>query len=80
VEAGGVSAADSVLHGAPHTAQMCSSNEWHHAYDRERAAYPAAWLRESKYWPPVARVDNVYGDRHLVCTCPPIEAYAEPVL
>ena len=53
------------------------ADDWDHPYTREQAAYPAPWTREHKFWPPVGRIDNVYGDRHLICTCPPIEAYAE---
>lgn len=67
---------DNVLKNAPHTAQMLLADEWTHAYPRQQAAYPVASLRENKYWPPVARVDNAYGDRNLVCACLPIEAYA----
>ncbi len=67
---------DNVLKNAPHTAQMLLADEWTHAYPRQQAAYPVAALRETKYWPPVARVDNAYGDRNLVCACLPIEAYA----
>lgn len=67
---------DNVLKNAPHTAQMLLAEEWHHDYPRQQAAYPVASLRETKYWPPVARVDNAYGDRNLVCACLPIEAYA----
>jgi glycine dehydrogenase len=60
---------------APHTAAVVSANEWNHPYSRELAAYPAPWLREHKFWPYVGRIDNVYGDRNLVCSCPPMEAY-----
>ena len=67
---------DNVLKNAPHTAQMLLAEEWHHDYPRQQAAYPVASLREAKYWPPVARVDNAYGDRNLVCACLPVEAYA----
>ena len=67
---------DNVLKNAPHTAQMLLAEEWHHDYPRQQAAYPVESLRETKYWPPVARVDNAYGDRNLVCACLPIEAYA----
>jgi glycine dehydrogenase len=56
---------------APHTAAAVTATEWGRSYSREQAAFPAPWLREHKYWPPVARVDNAYGDRHLVCSCPP---------
>src|SRR3546814_343225 len=68
VERGEVDAQDNVLCNAPHTAQMLLSTEWHHDYTREAAAYPVASLRNGKYWPPVARVDNAYGDRNLVCS------------
>ena len=67
---------DNVLKNAPHTAQMLLAEEWLHDYPRQQAAYPVATLRDAKYWPPVARVDNAYGDRNLVCACLPIEAYA----
>ena len=53
------------------------ANVWTHAYSREQAAYPLPWVAAAKYWPPVKRVDNVYGDRNLVCTCAPLEAYAQ---
>ena len=77
VESGQADAEDNVLRNAPHTAQVLLVNEWHHAYTREQAAYPLASLRRAKYWPPVARVDNAYGDRNLVCSCPPLEAYMQ---
>jgi glycine dehydrogenase len=67
---------DNPLKGAPHTAAEVSANEWKHAYSREEAAYPAAWLRQAKFWPAVGRVDNPYGDRNLVCTCEGVQAYA----
>ena len=76
VDDGEVDAEDNVLKNAPHTAAMMTSNVWDHPYTREQAAYPAPWLREHKFWPPVARIDNAYGDRNLVCVCPPIEDYA----
>ena len=68
---------DNVLKNAPHTAAMLIGEAWEHEYSRERAAYPASWTREHKYWPPVRRVNNAHGDRNLVCACPPVEAYAE---
>lgn len=68
---------DNVIKNAPHTAAMLMAEAWEHGYSRERAAYPAPWTREYKYWPPVRRVNNAHGDRNLVCTCPPVEAYAE---
>jgi glycine dehydrogenase len=66
---------DNPLKQAPHTAEDVSANEWTHAYSREEAAYPVLALRQHKFWPPVSRIDNPYGDRNLVCACPPIEAY-----
>ena len=66
---------DNPLINAPHTAQAVMSDSWEHKYSRQIAAYPAPWLKEHKYWPSVRRVDNAYGDRNLVCTCPPIDEY-----
>ncbi|MBN4075143.1 MAG: glycine dehydrogenase (aminomethyl-transferring) [SAR86 cluster bacterium] len=66
---------DNPLHNAPHTADMVSTGDWQHAYSRELAAYPLVSLRDNKYWPPVGRVDNVFGDRNLVCACPPMSEY-----
>ena len=77
IENGTFDADDNVLKNAPHTAQTLLVTEWHHDYTRETAAYPLATLRANKYWPPVARVDNAYGDRNLICACPPIEAYVD---
>jgi glycine dehydrogenase len=57
------------LKNSPHTAAVCTATEWSRPYTREEAAYPAPWLRNAKYWPPVSRVDNPYGDRNLVCAC-----------
>ncbi len=76
VEDGEVDAHDNVLKGAPHTALAVAADTWSHAYGREEAAYPTAFSREYKFWPAVGRIDGVYGDRHLVCTCVPVEAYA----
>ncbi len=75
VQSGEWPADDNPLVNAPHTAKVISADEWHHPYSREIAAYPMKSLRKSKYWPPVGRVDNVYGDRHLMCTCPSIDDY-----
>jgi len=75
VESGAMDKADNPLKLAPHTAAAVTATEWGRSYSREQAAFPAPWLREHKYWPPVARVDNAYGDRHLVCSCPPMDAY-----
>ena len=77
IESGERDRTDNVLKNAPHTAQTLLSDEWHHDYTRAQAAYPLPHLRDGKYWPPVARVDNAYGDRNLVCACLPIEAYAQ---
>jgi glycine dehydrogenase len=77
VESGEADPEDNVLKNAPHTAGMLTASEWEHSYSREKAAYPAPWTRDHKFWPPVRRVNNVHGDRNLVCACPPIEAYAE---
>ncbi|MDA1195123.1 MAG: aminomethyl-transferring glycine dehydrogenase [Planctomycetota bacterium] len=66
---------DNPLVNAPHTAEEAVAEVWEHAYSRETAVYPAAWVRENKFWPPVKRADNVFGDRNLICSCPPIEAY-----
>jgi glycine dehydrogenase len=66
---------DNPLKNAPHTAAMLLADEWRHAYSREEAAYPLSSLRKRKYWSPVARVDNVHGDRHLICSCPPLSDY-----
>jgi glycine dehydrogenase len=68
--------ADNVLKHAPHTAEDVSADDWPHVYSREQAAYPVPSLRHRKFWPPVSRIDNPYGDRNLMCACPPIEAYA----
>ncbi|TAN06453.1 MAG: glycine dehydrogenase (aminomethyl-transferring) [Rhodanobacteraceae bacterium] len=77
VEDGRLDREDNPLKHAPHTAAMVSASEWTHAYPRELAAYPLASLKQVKYWPPVARVDNVYGDKHVFCTCPPVDAYKD---
>jgi glycine dehydrogenase len=68
---------DNPLKNAPHTVAVVTATDWNHAYSREQAAFPASWLRDHKFWPYVGRVNNAYGDRHLVCTCPPIESYSE---
>jgi glycine dehydrogenase len=77
VAAGRWSAADSPLRGAPHTAASLMTDEWDKPYSRELAAFPVVSLRATKYWPPVRRIDGAKGDRNLVCSCPPIESYAE---
>ena len=77
IETGALDAEDNPLRNAPHTAHEVSADTWSHPYSRERAAWPAPWLRGHKYWPPVSRIDNAYGDRNLVCTCPPLHALVE---
>jgi glycine dehydrogenase len=67
---------DNPLHGAPHTA-VAIAGKWDHAYTREDAAYPAGVEPKGKYWPPVRRIDGAYGDRNLVCSCPPPEAFED---
>ncbi|MFQ5424903.1 MAG: aminomethyl-transferring glycine dehydrogenase [Phycisphaerae bacterium] len=64
---------DNVLKGAPHTADAVTAEDWPHAYGREQAAFPLPWVRERKFWPAAARIDNVWGDRNLFCTCPSVE-------
>lgn len=73
IETGDADEEDHVLHHAPHTAQAVTADAWPHAYSREQAAYPLPYLRENKFWPAVARIDNPYGDRNLVCSCAPVE-------
>ncbi len=75
VERGEADRSNNPLKNAPHTAEALTAAEWNHPYSRQQAAFPAPWLSVHKYWPPVARVDNAYGDRHLVCSCPPMDAY-----
>jgi glycine dehydrogenase len=69
--------ADNVIKNAPHTSKLVVSDNWSKSYPREKAAYPLKWVRENKFWPSVAKVDNAYGDRNLVCSCAPIEAYMD---
>ncbi|SFW16282.1 glycine dehydrogenase [Luteibacter sp. UNCMF366Tsu5.1] len=77
VEDGRLDREDNPLRNAPHTATMVTGSEWTHAYPRELAAFPLPSLKLSKYWPPVSRVDNVYGDKNVMCACIPIDAYKE---
>ena len=67
--------ADNVLKNAPHTAKVLVADEWKHSYSREKAAYPLKWVRENKFWPSVGKVDNAFGDRNLICACPPVGTY-----
>jgi glycine dehydrogenase len=75
VESGAWPRENNPLKAAPHTAGALLKSDWPHAYSREEAAFPIASLRGSKYWSPVGRVDNVYGDRNLFCSCPPLSSY-----
>lgn len=68
---------DNTLKNAPHTLDQCTSDEWMFSYSRHQAAYPLDWVRENKFWPAVRRVDQAYGDRNLICSCPGIESYEE---
>ena len=77
VKSGEFDKIDNPLKNAPHTHTELAANEWKHKYDRESAAYPSAILRSYKYWPPVSRVDNVYGDKNLFCSCPTMDEYKE---
>jgi len=77
IEQGKADKANNLLKNAPHTAEAVTGENWTRPYSRERAAFPAPWTREHKFWPPVARVNDVHGDRNLVCACPPIETYAQ---
>merc|ERR1712072_1635763 len=72
-----IDAADSALKNAPHTPDMLLSDTWDRKYSREAAAYPLPWVQSFKVWPSAGRIDNTYGDRNLVCSCPPLEAYEE---
>jgi len=77
VERGDLQPDDNPLKHAPHTAVAVAADHWPHPYTRQQAAYPAPWVREHKFWPAVGRIDNAYGDRNLVCSCPPLEELAE---
>jgi glycine dehydrogenase len=66
-----------VLKNAPHTLEMATSDSWNFPYSRQKAAYPLPYVHENKFWPSIRRVDEAYGDRNLICTCAPIEAYAD---
>ena len=72
IESGAADREDNVLKHAPHTIEAVTGDEWSHAYPREKAVYPVRWLRDHEFWPPVGRIDNPFGDRNLVCSCPPM--------
>jgi glycine dehydrogenase len=77
IESGVADRQQNVLKNAPHTAEVVCGDRWEHPYSREKAAFPVPWLRRTKFWPAVGRVNNAYGDRNVVCTCPPIEDYED---
>ncbi len=75
IESGTADRADNLLKNAPHTAARITADEWTHPYPRSQAAYPAPWVRDSKFWPATARIESAYGDRNLICSCPPTDSY-----
>jgi glycine cleavage system P protein (glycine dehydrogenase) len=77
VATGKIDKQNNPLKNAPHTTRQIAATKWDHPYSREEAAFPAPWTRDHKFWPTVARIDNVYGDRNLFCSCPPIEEFSE---
>jgi glycine dehydrogenase len=76
IEEGRMPKDNNVLKNAPHTARVITAPEWNRPYTRDQAVFPAAYVRENKFWPSVGRLNNVLGDRKLVCSCPPTEDYA----
>ena len=68
---------DSVLKNSPHTQEMITTDNWNYSYSRQKAAFPLSFVSENKFWPPVRRANDAYGDRHLICSCNPIEDYME---
>jgi glycine dehydrogenase len=76
IEEGRADRENNVLKRAPHTAEALLDDGWDRPYGREQAAYPAPWVRERKFWPAVGRIDNAYGDRHLICACSTVEEFA----
>jgi glycine dehydrogenase len=77
IEAGTADRVDNVLKNAPHTAAVATSDTWSHPYTREQAVFPAAALKTNKFWPAVGRINDTFGDRQLVCTCPPTDSYSK---
>jgi glycine dehydrogenase len=76
IESGKIDKTNNTMKNSPHTQAHVCGTEWNHPYSREKAAFPLDWvLNRGKYWPTVGRIDNVYGDKHIVCTCPSIESY-----
>ena len=80
IEEGKFDKTDNVIKNAPHTCKLVVSDDWKKPYSRQKAAFPLNWVRDNKFWPSVAKVDSAYGDRNLVCSCAPIEAYIEETL
>jgi len=77
IETGLASPISNVINNAPHTQHVICSDTWDRPYPRSKAAFPLPWVSENKFWPSVGKVDNAYGDRNLICSCAPIEAYAQ---
>jgi len=75
VASGELDKEDNPLKNAPHTSDVVTADDWNHSYSRQTAVFPLAWLKENKFWPPVGRIDDAFGDRNLVCTCEPVESY-----
>lgn len=80
IEDGNADKTDNALKNAPHTQHVICADEWKHAYTRQQAAFPLPYLKENKFWPSIARVNNTYGDRNLICTCEPVSSYAEEAI
>ncbi len=80
IASGKADATDNVIKNAPHTAKQATADIWSHSYSRQKAIYPLKWVAENKFWPSVGRIDNAYGDRNLICSCPSIESYAEELI
>ena len=76
IESGQADRQNNVLKNAPHTADVLAADKWDHPYSREQAGYPAQWLRDYKFWPAVGRIDNVFGDRNLICSCASVAEFA----
>jgi glycine dehydrogenase len=70
---------DNVLKNAPHTLQVITGDEWNHKYNRQKAGFPLKWIGDNKFWPFVGRVDDAFGDRNLMCSCAPIDAYIKHI-
>ena len=77
IKSGEFDKTDNPIKNAPHTDSELASDNWEHKYTRQEAAYPSKFLRANKFWPPVARVDNVYGDKNIFCTCPSMDEFKE---